>query len=191
MCGQTLRPEERVEVLGPPRFTLRTLLAVITGLCCLFGLMAALGSLWSIAILLIAGLVLAHVLGNSLGTKLRDRATRASALEAGPAGPRATAINACVQPGRLSQQIRLSRITLVMALGGAMAGAFLGAVGSAGAYPEAGTPAVALGTVSAAVLGAFAGFMTCSFVLVMRQAWREALAHGDAGRSRGAGQPRH
>ena len=79
----------------------------------------------------------------------------------------------------------MSRVTILMTLGGAAAGAYLGAVGSAGTYPEAGTSAVVLGTVSAAVLGGFAGFMTSSFVLVMRQAWREALAHGDSARRPG------
>src|SRR5687768_10925498 len=60
--------------LPPPRFSLRTLLLVIT-FCGLF-----FGSFWWFSpSLVIAGsvvaiLVAAHVVGNSLGTQLRDRA---------------------------------------------------------------------------------------------------------------------
>ncbi len=62
--------------LRPPRFTLRTLWIVITALCCLFAVMASLSALWSAMLLLFLCLIAAHVLGNSLGTKLRDHTNR-------------------------------------------------------------------------------------------------------------------
>jgi len=172
--------DEREAALGPPRFTLRTLLLAMTLLGCLFGLMTALGGQWSLVILLFSGLVLAHVLGNSLGTKLRDRAARR--VDASAHDPRRPAAPQppLLPPGRLTQRVRFSRVTPATALAGGVAGAFLGGMVSAGTYPEAGAGAVALGVVSAAVLGAFAGFLTSSFLSVLRQAWREALAHGDA-----------
>ncbi len=57
--------------LGPPRFSLRSLFLAVTALGCLFGAMAALGSFWSLVILLFAALVAAHVIGNAVGTRLR------------------------------------------------------------------------------------------------------------------------
>ena len=71
----TARPfDESPSALGPPRFSLRTLWLVMTLLCCLFGLMSIVGAMWSLALALFIGLVAAHVLGNSLGTKLSNRA---------------------------------------------------------------------------------------------------------------------
>jgi hypothetical protein len=189
MAEQAPGHDELRAALDPPRFSLRTLLVVMTALGCLFGLMTAVGSVWSMVILLFLGLVSAHVLGNSLGTKLRDRASRQVAIETARHAPaRAGAPRLEVEPGRLTQRTRLSRITFFMALGGAVAGAFLGGTGLAGIYPEASAPAVALGVVSLAVLGAFAGFMASSFLSVMHQAWREALAHCDSVAGSGAGR---
>lgn len=182
--------DELHAALDPPRFSLRTLLVVMTALGCLFGLMTAVGSVWSTVILLFLSLVLAHVLGNSLGTRLRDRASRQVAAETeGHSPTRAVAPRLeNSEPGRLTQRTRLSRITLFMAMGGAVAAAFLGGTGLAGIYPEASAPAVALGAVSSAVLGAFAGFMASSFLSVTHQAWREALSHCDSTAGSGAGR---
>jgi hypothetical protein len=177
MSQQLLQQEDQESALGPPRFTLRELLLVMTALSCLFALMAAVGAWWSMAILLFLSLVLAHVLGNSLGTRLRDRANRG--MLAGKMASRET-VAAPVQlqmaaPQRLTQRVRLHRITLVMAVGAAVVGATLGGAGLFSLYPNAGPAAIGLGVVSSAVLGAFAGFATSSFLSVAQQALREAL----------------
>jgi hypothetical protein len=164
--------------LGPPRFTLRTLLLAVTAMGCLFGLMTVLGSLWSMAILFFSCLIMGHVLGNSLGTTLRDRASRRVTREQGLAFssvPPAIVKLEVAAPGRLSQRARLNRITLVMTFGGALAGGTLGGTLSALIYPDAGAAAVGLGVVSSAVLGAFVGFAASSFVSVARAALGEAL----------------
>lgn len=170
-----MRQDERTRLLGPPRFTLRALWVAITLMGCLFALMTALGAMWSLVILLFSGLLVAHVAGNSLGTKLRDRATHRMIFEqtVSPA-PRH---HACpkLAPPQLAECARLNRITLVVTAGAAAAGGMLGGIGSAGLYPEAGAAAVALGVASFAVLGAFGGFAISSFVSVFRGAMREAL----------------
>ena len=180
MSHETLEPVDRPDALGPPRFTLRTMLLVVTALGCLFGVMAALGSSWSIIILLFGCLVAGHVIGNSLGTRLRDGAPRYEKLSLAAFDARVgPAHSPAAQGGGLSRRIRLSRVTLVMTFGGASAGAFLGGTGLAAIYPEAGASAVALGVVSSAVLGGFVGFLTSSFLSVTLRAWREALAQSD------------
>ena len=180
MSHEMLEPVDRRDALGPPRFTLRTLLLVVTALGCLFGVMAALGSSWSILILLFGCLVAGHVIGNSLGTRLRDGAPRYEKLARASFDARIAAQHApATQGGGLSRRVRLSRITLVMTFGGASAGAFLGGTGLAAIYTEAGAAAVALGVVSSAVLGGFVGFLTSSFLSVTLKAWREALAQAD------------
>ena len=59
---------------------------------------------------------------------------------------------------------------MFMAGCGAAAGEFLGGVASAGIYPDAGGAAVALGVVSASVLGALGVFLVTSFLSVSRAA---------------------
>jgi len=78
-------------------------------------------------------------------------------------------------PQRLTERARLHRITLVITLGGAIVGSFLGGTTSVAVYPDAGPAAISLGAISAAVLGAFAGFAVSSFASVAHQALREAL----------------
>jgi hypothetical protein len=187
--GFTLQPRMSLETqpsadnptaVGPPRFTLRTMLLAVAALGCLFGVMSALGTVWSVAILLFGCLVAGHVLGNSLGTRLRDGAPKRSGVSPTRQDARFAATHrSAVEGSGLSRRTRLSRITLVMAFGGATAGAFLGGTGLAAIYPDAGAAAVALGVVSSAVLGGFVGFLTSSFLSVTLKAWREALAQTD------------
>ncbi len=158
--------------LSPPRFTLRTLLIVMTLCGGLFALMSAIGALWSVGLLFFTLLIGGHVLGNSLGTRLRDGER--------PGPPPRLRENvvpalATVAPQRLAERTRLSRLAMALGLLGGVVGAFLGGMGSANLYPEAGPGAVTLGTLSAGVLGGLIGFAASSFVLVVRAAWREAL----------------
>jgi hypothetical protein len=167
-------------VLGPPRFTLRALLGAVTALGCLFGLMTALGTVWSMALVLFLTLIAAHVAGNSLGTKLRDRASRRGPGER-PVDfqPGQRPKLEVVSPQPLTQRARLNRVTLVVAAAAALAGGALGGAAAAEIYPRAGAAALALGAGSSAILGAFVGFAVTSFVCVVRAAMREALCGCD------------
>jgi hypothetical protein len=191
MTSLVPQPEDLPVSLGPPRFTLRTLLLAVTLAGCLFGVMQALGTLWSMGMLMILCLVFAHVAGNSLGTSLRDHATRQAAAERSDtlADHRPPTKLDVTIPHQLTQRARLNRVTLVMAGGGAIAGGALGATVSAFVYPEAGVAAVGLGLVSAAVLGALVGFAASSFVSVARAALGEALGNGDPAVSRFSNRP--
>ncbi len=130
----------------------------------LFALMTALGMLWSLVLALGLGLVLAHVLGNSLGTRLRNSATRQTAVARQSSPTTVPPLSSLIAAGptRLTRRAKLNRITLIMTVGGALVGAELGALGSTLIYPEAVAAAV-LGVISAAVLGGFAGFLSSSF----------------------------
>jgi hypothetical protein len=151
------------------------MMVVVSALCCVFALMAALGLLWSVALVILLALVGAHVFGNSLGTRLRDEASRQQARiarsERAPTRPLPRAA-----PPRLAVRARLTRLAPVVTLCGFAVGGELGGVLSAYTYPEAPTAAVLLGVVSMAVLGGFLGFGAGSFYLVARQALGEALA---------------
>ena len=81
-----------------PRFSLRTLLVTMTALSLVFAVMSAVGFVWSMAMVLIGCLAGAHVLGNSLGTKLRDESTRASASDRPPIVPADVAVRMSATP---------------------------------------------------------------------------------------------
>jgi hypothetical protein len=181
--------DEPNAALPPPQFTLRTLLVVMGALACLFAVMTAVGSLWSLAILLLLALVSAHVVGNAVGTQLRDRSTRHRIDRNRVAPSRAAAPREFAAPKRLTEPARLHWITLVMAGGGAVAGGYFGGSALADSYPEATTAAVVLGVVSSGVLGGFAGFATSSFLSVMQQALGEAHSGSDRHMPRPAPRP--
>ncbi len=67
---------------GRLQFRLRTLLLAVSGCCLLFATMRSVGPTGSVALLFGLALVLLHVLGNGLGTSLRDQATAEKAPEA-------------------------------------------------------------------------------------------------------------
>jgi hypothetical protein len=176
MSTFTEQSDAQEPALRPPRFSLRTLLLVMSGLCCLFAAMAALGLLWSAVLLLFLSLVAAHVIGNSLGTRLRDHASRQIAADriARPRLPLQAIRPNVAAPEQLTGRAKLNRITLILTVGGALVGAELGGAGLAVVHPQASAAAVGLGVVSSAVLAGFAGFLASSFLWVVRQALAEA-----------------
>jgi hypothetical protein len=165
--------------LKPPQFTLRTLLLIVSALAGLLAVMTAIGSLWSLAILLLLALVLAHVLGNAVGTKLRDRSVSRADVEAGMTPNRPLPRRELLSPRRLTEPARLHWITLVITGCGVLAGGYFGGSALAASYPDATSAAVVLGFVSSGVLGGFAAFTASSFLTVARQALSEAHAASD------------
>lgn len=171
--------DEPDATLKPPQFTLRTLLLAMTALAGLLAVMTAVGSFWSMAILLVLALGAAHVVGNALGTKLRAGAPRRHGPGERIAPRRTPPPRQPPSPKRLTEPARLHWINLATAVAGAAAGGYFGGSALAASYPDATTAAVVLGVVSSAVLGGFAGFATSSFLFVMRQALSEAHAASD------------
>ncbi len=149
-------------------------MGVVSALCVLFALMSALGTIWSLMLVFFLSLILAHVMGNSLGTKLCSRPSRqASPLVAQLGNLESFEV---AGPRRLAEHSGLNRATIAMTLGGAIVGGAVGGTGLAATYPGASAGAVALGIISSAVLGGFFGFTASTFFSVARAALREALS---------------
>lgn len=190
MVEHAPQPEDDPDaVLKPPQFTLRALLVLMTAAACLFAVMTAVGSLWSLAILLLLALVSAHVVGNAVGTKLRNRSPGRPMVRRRVVSSRSAPPGENALPKRLTEPTPLHWITLVMAGSGALGGGYFGGSALAANYPGATTAAVVLGVVSSGVLGGFAGFATSSFLFVMRQALSEAHAGSDRHQPRAASRP--
>ncbi len=175
MASHLNHSEPRTAAIGPPQFGLRALFVGITVCGVLFALMSVLGLFWSAGLLLLLSLVGAHVIGNALGTRLRDGAPQAARR----AEPRQAydATRPHVAPARrLQENTRVHRWLLVVAALGAIAGGTIGALVLLEVLGEhTSLPALALGIGSAAVLGGLFAFLLSSFFLVFLRAWSEAL----------------
>ena len=168
----------------PPQFGLRTMLLGVTLLSIAFAVSVAVGPARSAMLFLFVSLIVLHVVGNALGTRLRDHREReAHALRvvgsddrpvSGAAPPIAAA-------QRLQENTSIGRPWLVA---GAVCAMLFGSVGGIAIAALVGekltVPGLALGIGSSAVLGGFFGFMACSLWSVARNALREALETMDA-----------
>jgi hypothetical protein len=150
-----------------------------TAVAALLSVLMAVGAFWAVGLLFFLLLVAAHVLGNSVGTRLRDgRRPHAATLRT--AVPR---VGMPLAPtGRLRERKRLHWINLVLTLAGALSAGYFGGQALAEVYPEAKPAAIVLAHVSSGVLGGFAMFVVTSFLAVVRQALSEAHAASDAHR---------
>ena len=180
MAGLTKNSDEPSLAFMRPQFCLRTLMLSVTLCGVLFALMSALGGLWSIMLVLFLSLAVAHVLGNVLGTQLRD-ATHRQPRPADRAEPYDAASPPVPTAQRLREHTGISRKLLIVAALCAMVGGTLGGCGLMFTLGErASLAAIGLGIVSSAVLGGFFGFLLSSFCLVFSRALGEAL--GDPSR---------
>ena len=171
------RPPSERSALKPPQFSLSTLLWVIAGLAGLFGLMTAAGPLGGFALLLLVLVIVAHVAGNSLGTRLRsfgservedDHPQRKAAVTTDPRQAAAPASN-------LSLRGKVSLAMLVFTIAGA---AIFGALGTTTliwlTWNQLNLATAIVAIVSPAVLGGWIGFAISSFTQTAGGAWREA-----------------
>jgi hypothetical protein len=171
---------ETPRLLEPPRFTLRALLGWVTALCALLALLVSLprGLAWVAGGL--AALIAAHVLGNSLGTRLRalGRGSQDRMPPDRPIAPASPIQSAPPLPvTRLGEKHRLSRTMPIATAAAATLGAVVGGLLLAWFnHPQGTVPGMVLGGLSCGFLGGFAGFLASSFLEIFGRAWNEAAA---------------
>ena len=127
-------------------------------------------------------LIIGHVAGNALGTRLREHSTRQTAASNSPLAPsgHAPAAPNFTPARRLTEKTRLSHAISVAAGTGAVLGGVTGGLLlTIGSESRIAWPGIALATFSSAVLGGFAGFLASSFLFIGRRAWREAIGKHD------------
>ena len=194
---ESLRPPHTLELAGSsprpipepglsiPTFRLSTLMIVMAITCMGLALMKVVSPFLSGLAVLLLLLVFAHVLGNALGTQLRQSSRHAQPLSLDddiptPGNVRDTRILA--PQTRLSHRSRLGLGTKIMT----GIGAVLGAIGGGwllwwSMKGETSTPAMGLGVVSCGVLGGFVGFAVSSLLGVLGgavvQAHEESVDH--------------
>ena len=161
--------------LPPPRFSLRTLLLAVTAAGVFFGLfwwfspLVVLG--WAVAALMVA----AHVAGNSLGTKLRDRASRRR-TPSDVSGHAASAHQAPIS--HLSERWSLGWGMFLLTAFGALATMIGGCLWMERVY-HLGLDLYGLAVAATAfgIMGGIGSFAVATFSQVMAVAFWQALRH--------------
>jgi hypothetical protein len=168
------------------RFGLRQLFLLVSAVAVLCMLLAITSGPWPWVISFFTALVVAHVAGNSIGTRLRDTSEdvkrwKSAHGTAGPDEPAATPEPVAWEEIGLPPQTPLAwhdpaprRLGWIIA-----AVAAASAIGSSAALAfltgqHAGWPALAVGAVSCAIIGAWIALLASSFWTIARHAWRHA-----------------
>lgn len=182
MSDRPLAPNEPASAAGPGlaplRFSLATLLGVVTALCALFAAMIALGPMGGFALLLVVLVLIGHIAGNSLGTTLRDTGGKSRPDDTTfglPTSPPAGEIP-CADPTELRESRPLGVVPYVgiglgAGMGGLLGGALLAWVNWAHATPAN----LAVGATAFAILGGLGGFGLSCFTHVFWGAWNQAV----------------
>jgi hypothetical protein len=148
---------------------------------------AAIGLPASCGLVVILALVGLHVIGNALGTTLRDEATRSTALD--QTAPYPLPSDQFSQPvfvgddssrsvSGLSQHTPLGWVILAATLLGAATGAWIGQWILVN-FAVVALRGIVLGAISSGLLGGLGGFMLGSVSQTWLGAWRQATAAAD------------
>ena len=129
---------------------------------------------WMAAAVLIASIGM-HVAGNAIGTRLRDDTDRDLDRLGTSHRPWAIVNVPVARPGHLQRTTPLGRLVPVSAGIGGLCGGAIGA-GCLLTLTSCSTAGAVIGGTSAAVIGALAGFLAASFVEIVRNSLREAIA---------------
>jgi len=160
--------------LDRPRFRLRTLWLIVTLVCLALGAMVWIGPMGSFVLVLGIGLLVCHVVGNSIGTRLRDQTSEQLRQQA-PSPVQA-------QPVKFAPATRLGLAGRVIGwkvaiacLVGASLGAYYGTQQLLGqGLTRAAVREVIVTAGSLAVLGGFAAFLATTFLAVGLKAFLES-----------------
>jgi len=168
------------------RFRLRQLMLFVTLASVLWALLAVTQGPWPWIIVSGALLVGAHVMGNLIGTRLRESSAdvvrwRAYDPRHGPDEPIKTTEPYEVVKSKLPPETTLAaypetgRWLKWLLLAGLLVGATMGGtILMLTIGPRIGWAGWAVGTLSAAVLGVWAAFLASCFTTIARVAWRQA-----------------
>lgn len=159
--------------LQPPTFSLKTLLVLVSIAAATMAVISSMNQILASLFLLTAAMILLHVAGNALGTRLRDGA--GSQNDRSLSEKVAEPVRESIEPTTLSRKKSLGVPLVIATAIGAIAaggGGYYGLVGFYGGSLEPG--ALSLGVIALAALGGFWGFWLWSLLHVAVGAWWQA-----------------
>ena len=171
-------PSDYRRPLRPPQFTLRTLILLITLLAILFSLVNLVHPVVMAGLVLLALLIVAHVAGNVIGTRLREMGDRPVTKDGREVPPRPFDRNvdqsSFAPPSDLARRASLGLPILIVTAAGVLTGGFAGGLWG---YLSAGSDGwlnIVVGIVAFGFLGGFGSFAAFSFTQVILSAWWQA-----------------
>lgn len=172
---------------APVQFRLRSMLIFVAAVPALVPLMLSLvqfvGAAWTAVLIWFLILVVAHVTANFWGTRVAPNAGRVSHVQDEPGECRSADRLLATPPVgavRLSESARPGWPMFVVTGAGSVIGGLIGGVAlTLLSFERAGYTGIIVGTISAAIVGGFLGFLTSTFAEIALRAWQEAL-HGAA-----------
>jgi hypothetical protein len=178
-CDFEFEHDSPPRALPPLRFGLRTLFWIMTLSSVVLAVFSAVGFAWASFLGLMLMLVALHVAGAVVGDHLRRAPRIPARAELTTQHVARYELHTCGwQPpaaGGLQQHRPIGRLVLWMGgLGALVGGACGGALLWASYGERLNWPALALGTLASAVIGAWFGFLASSFIRIARAGWREA-----------------
>jgi hypothetical protein len=157
------------------QFSLRALFIWVALAGSLFAVLSRVGPLWSAAIVWFLILVAGHVLGNSWSAKFGRSKILADDQDGELPMPLTRRPVTFAPATRLREKTALGWIMPTVTVIAAMLGGTVGGLGLVWLHwGEVAIAGLLVGTISAAILGGFFGFLTSSFVDVMARAFCEA-----------------
>jgi len=168
MTREPTLPAVEDEGLGPPQFSLISLLVAITAVSIIFASYQLLGAAAAFILALLTVAVAAHVIGNSLGTRLRDIGNASKQVAHAGVKQRGDVSESDLAPvTRLHHVASLGRPLVVCTGIGAVAGLISGLLLFVWAnWEQASWSASSLGVAAFIFLGGFFGFLLSSFLQV-------------------------
>lgn len=172
-------PAQTTAALKPPQFRLRTMLIGVAFICVTLVVMVSIGMFWAMGLLMLILLIAAHIVGNSLGTQLRDHGSQLSKVEEVPKKLSASPISVPPWPrpagGRMQQKQPIGWLLIALGVVGTIASGIVGGLSISSLYWEQiGAGAIAIATLASGVIGGMAIFVTGTFVDMVQRVWREA-----------------
>ena len=186
VAGETSEPE-----LPILRFSLKHLFWAVTGIAALLTvLVMAPAGMSSLALILAVMVVVLHVSGTAIGTRMSRHANERRAWEAarteGEFAPNARVLAGSPSRSPLHGHDRPLRHLRLCIAAGAVFGGILGAAVLGATIGQRVTLAgVAVGAMSMAVLGAWMAFVGASSWAILRRGWRDAVTEGGGRNDRG------
>jgi hypothetical protein len=172
---------QNLKSLPPPQFGLRTLMWVVTLCAALAALAQWMSPIAVAAVVMLVLCIVAHVAGNSIGTKLRELGSRRQDADPERSGSIAKPRASDFAPAtRLGQRYALGWPIVIATLVGTIAGGIGGGVWTlVASRGPVGPLNVGVGCVAFAMLGGLAAFLAFGFVQVGLGAIRQSMAPGD------------
>ena len=183
-------PEEQ----PPLQFSLRTLMLGVTASAVVCGMLVSLPGMWGWTLLFFALLVVAHVVGNRLGTSLREqadeqissaRSDRAKSALAGLTEKAAARLASAEPTGSWQKKSPLNRGYLIFAAVCGVFGAVFGGIAiSTSIGPNATVAGICVASAASGVLGGFVGFLVSTLLSTFAGGVIEAQRHSQPDKKR-------